>query len=106
MKADDHVKQSTDALGARRLILAACAAGFFWILAIHILTGFLDFMIKDGFGSRSGMVVNVDVVIDSALVVPLGGPLAAGVLFVAGIGAAWLVGRTPRQDTGKAGKAA
>lgn len=100
MKADEQIRQSTSALEVRRLILAACAAGFFWIFAIHILTGFLDFMINDGFGSRSGMVGNIDVVIDSALVAPLGGPLAAGVLFVAGIGAAWLVGRTPRQDAG------
>lgn len=89
----------------RRYLLAACAAGFFWIFAAHILTGFLDFMAKDGVGSRSAMVGNIDAVINNMLVAPLGGPLAATALFVAGIGAAWLVGRTPRQDAGKAGKA-
>lgn len=99
MKADAPVKQLTS---ARRLILAACAAGFFWIFAVHILTGFLDFMVKDGVGSRSGMVANIDGVINSVLVVPLGSPLAAGALVVAGIGAAWLVGRTPREYAGKA----
>lgn len=80
---------------ARRLMLATCAAGFFWLFAAHVLTGFLDFMAKDGVGSRSGMVGNIDAAIDSALVAPLGGPLAAAVLFVAGIGAAWFVGRSP-----------
>lgn len=84
----------------RRLTLAICAAGFFWIFAIHVLTGFLDFMTKDGVGSRSGMVGNIDAAINSVLVAPLGGPLAAATLFVAGIGVAWLVGRTRRQGAG------
>ncbi len=44
------------------------------------------------------MVGNIDAAINSALVAPLGGPLAAAVLFVAGIGVAWLVARSPRQD--------
>lgn len=100
MKADDPIKQPTDVPSTRRLILAACAAGFFWIFAIDVLTGFLDFMAKAGVGSRSGMVANIDGVVSSVLVMPLGAPLAAGALFVAGIGAAWLVGRTPRQDMG------
>lgn len=97
MKADAPVKQLTS---VQRLILAACSAGFFWIFAVHILTGFLDFMVKDGVGSRSGMVAKIDGVLNSVLVVPLGAPLAAGALFVAGIGTAWLVGRAPRQDIG------
>lgn len=83
---------------AHRLMLAACAAGFFWLFAAHVLTGFLNFMAKDGFGSRSGMVDNIDAAINSALVAPLGAPLAAAVLFVAGIGVAWLIARSPRQD--------
>lgn len=81
---------------ARRLLLAACAAGFFWLFAVHVLTGLLDFMTKGGVGSRSGMVANIDDIIDSLLVVHLGGPLTAGVLLVAGIGAAWLIYRSPR----------
>lgn len=81
------MEERDDSAMARRLMLAACAAGFFWIFAVHVLTGFLDFIAKDGVGSRSGMVGNIDAVINSALVTPLGGPLAAGVLFVAGIGA-------------------
>jgi hypothetical protein len=84
----------------RRLALAICAAGFFWIFAIHVLTGFLDFMTKDGVGSRSGMVGSIDAAINSVLVVPLGGSLAAATLFVAGIGVAWLVGRARGQDAG------
>lgn len=83
-----------------RLALAICAAGFFWIFAIHVLTGFLHFMTMDGVGGRSGMVGNIDAAINSVLVVPLGSSLAAAALFVAGIGVAWLAGRTPVQDAG------
>lgn len=71
-----------DSTTARQLMLAACAAGFFWILVVHVLTGFLDFIAKDGVGSRSGMVGNIDAAITTRL-------------SVAGIGAAWLVSRTP-----------
>lgn len=78
-------------------IFAACAAGFFWIFALHILTGFLDFMTNGGVGSRSGLVAHIDNAINAALVIPLGSVPAAGVLFVAGVGAALLVGRTQRQ---------
>lgn len=84
----------------RRLALAICAAGIFWIFAIHVLTGFLDFMTKDGVGGRSGLVGSIDAAIHSVLVVPLRGSLAAATLFVAGIGVAWLAGRTPVQDAG------
>jgi hypothetical protein len=82
-------------------VLAASAAGFFWLFAAHTLTGLLDFMAKGGVGTGSRMVGNIDVFINGALVVPLGKHLAAAVLFVAGIGMAWLVARTPRQHAGK-----
>lgn len=93
-----------DNIRSRRLLLAASAAGFFWLFAVHILTGLLDFMTRDGVGSRSRMVGNIDVVINSALVVPMGKHLAAAVLFVAGIGVAWLVARAPRQHAEKASR--
>ena len=79
-----------------RLWPAACAVGFFWLFAIHILTGCLDFITKGGVGGRSGGIAAIDTAINRAVVIPLGGPLAAGLLFLAGIGAGWLVYRVGR----------
>jgi hypothetical protein len=80
-------------MSGRRLIPALCAIAFFWILALHVATGILDFIVKDGFGSKSGAVALINSAIDGTLVVPLGRPVATGVLFALGIAAGWIVRR-------------
>ncbi|MCJ2189242.1 hypothetical protein MTR66_20850 [Novosphingobium sp. 2638] len=70
-----------------------CAVLTFWLLALHVATGFLDFMIKDGVGARSGMVKLIDRAVDTALVAPLGRVPAAMVLVVLGGLAGWAVYR-------------
>lgn len=69
---------------SNKLLIAICGAAFFWILALHVGTGFLNFMVDDGVGSRAGMVALIDGFIDSALVEPLGKSLATISLAVLG----------------------
>ncbi|MEJ2411137.1 MAG: hypothetical protein P8Y48_18030 [Novosphingobium sp.] len=67
-----------------RLVGPICAVLTFWLLALHVATGFLDFMIKDGVGARSGMVRLIDQVIEAVLVAPLGRGPAVMVLVALG----------------------
>ena len=78
-------KFAFSALPWRRWGLALFALAWFWLVALQVATGFLDQYLASNDTRRAGIVTIVDGVVDRFLVEPLGQPLAAVVLLIAGV---------------------